>query len=772
MKRGEEGWTAIKRGWLGFTCLLAGAPGIGAQGFLGSPQGGPSWMSRSSHVVVPQARGFALDRNRSPIQVESVRARVRIVERAASTTLEITLVNPAARQAEAVLLLPVPDGAAVGAFLFEGASSESTAELLPREVARRTYDEIVARVKDPALLEFAGYNLIRSSIFPVPAGGTQRIRISYDHLLHSDGQRVDYVLPRSESLEAQVPWSVSVDISAGAPISMVYSPTHDLDTVRRDARRLLLDVREDCIRDPGPFLLSILLERDGLSASLVAYPDPEIGGGYFLLMAGLPVSHDAAEGRIPREVTLVLDRSGSMAGEKMDQALAAAMQVVEGLDDGEAFNIIDYSSQVAMFAPRPVIKSRESIELVRTYLASIRTRGGTNIHDALVEALRQEPHPGMLSLVLFLTDGLPTVGNTSEVAIREMVEQGNTHSRRLFTFGVGNDVNVPLLDRLSDVTRATSTYVLPGEDVEVKVAGVFRRLHGPVLADLALETRGADGTVTTRAVRELMPARLPDLFEGDQLVLLGQYREQGPLQFRLTGNFLGESRTFDFAFDLKAASTRNVYVARLWATRKIATLVDQIRQAGAAGTSGSALSGTSIFADPRFKELAEEILRLSSRFGVLSEYTAFLAREGTDLGDWNALQVACDDNLQERAVRTRYGAGAVNQGRNFNEGKLRSKLFYDNRFWNEQNDLETVWGVQQLADRCFFKRADGWVDGRLVGEEIDDTLLEVVEFGSVRHKEILTALVSEGRQGLLSLPGRILMRHGDANILIENGSGR
>ncbi|MDP6538702.1 MAG: VIT and VWA domain-containing protein [Planctomycetota bacterium] len=771
------GWTGTSgvRLGLGLATLLfsgASAEPLGAQTRGSQGLDAITWLSRSSHVVVPQARGFSFERDRSPIQIESVDARVKIVERAAATTLEIALRNPAGRDAEAVLLLPVPDGAAVGSFLFEGAAAEPTAELLPADLARRTYDEIVARIKDPALLEFAGYGLIRSSVFPVPAGGTQRVRITYEHLLDASGERIDYVLPRSESLAAQVPWNVSVEISAATPISMVYSPSHDYDTLRRDPRHLELVVRDACVRDPGPFLLSILLERDGLSASLVAYPDPEVGGGYFLLMAGLPVSHEEATKRIPREVTLVLDRSGSMAGEKLDQALAAARQVIEGLDDGEAFNVIDYSSQVAMFAPQPVIKDRESIERVRAYLASIRAQGGTNIHDALVEALRQEPNPGMLSLVLFLTDGLPTVGNTSEVAIRARLEEGNAHGRRVFTFGVGNDVNVPLLDRLSDATRATSTFVLPGEDVEVKVAAVFRRLHGPVLAGLALGTRDEGGGVTTRAVRELMPERLPDLFEGDQLLVLGQYREEGPLRFTVSGNYLGTPRSFEFSFGLAQASTRNAFVPRLWATRKIAALIDEIRQAGAAAAGAAVPGGAPLLADPRYKELAEEILRLSSRFGVLSEYTAFLAREGTDLGDWNALQVACDDNLERRAVWTRYGAGAVNQGRNFNANKLQAKLAYDNRFWNESNEVETIGGVQQLADRCFFQRGGDWIDGRLVGAEIDDEALEVIEFGSARHKELVSALVDEGRQGVLSLPGRILLRHADANVLVENGVGR
>jgi len=748
----------------GALLALAGAARARAQHGAAAPQ---DWR-RASHVIVPQARGFAFERGRAPIQVEHVRARVAIVEQTASTTLDITLRNPAGAQAEAVLLLPVPDGAAVSSFLFEGAATEPTAVLLPRDEARRVYDEIVARIKDPALLEFAGYNLIRTSVFPLAPGGTQRVRLTYEHLLAIDSNRVDYALPRSESLALQVPWDIEVDIRSKSPISMVYSPSHDLDTLRREPRRVELRAHAAGASDPGPFRLSYLVERDGVSASLLAYPAPEVGGGYFLLMAGLPATIADAEHRIRREVTIVLDRSGSMAGEKMDQARAAALQVIEGLDDGEAFNVIDYASQVAMFAAAPVVKTKESALAARDYLASIRPTGGTNIHDALVEALRQDHHEGWLAIVLFLTDGLPTVGNTSEVAIRAVVESANPHCRRVFTFGVGHDVNVPLLDRLSDATRATGTYVLPGEDVEVKVAKVFKRLYGPVLADLALEVRDARGVATTRAVRELMPARLPDLFEGDQLVLLGQYRESQPLEFRLSGNFLGTSRTFAFRFDMNSATTRNAFVPRLWAARKIAFLIDQIRQAGAALAGEPIPSGASIFDDPRYKELADEILRLSTRFGVLSEYTAFLAREGTDLGDWQALELACDSNLQRRAVRTRSGAGAVNQGRNFNEGKLKSKVDYDNRFWNEQNDLVAISGVQQVCDRAFFKRGDQWIDAQLVAQDASQAPEETVEFGSERHREMLARLVAEGRQGLLSLEGRILLRFEGKNVLVEN----
>ncbi|MHC4931065.1 MAG: VIT domain-containing protein, partial [Planctomycetota bacterium] len=592
---------------------------------------------RVSHIIVPQTRSWRLTSAAQPIRIEGVKAHVQILEQAATTTLDIALRNPSPRLAEAVLLLPVPDGAAVHGFDFQGQAAEPTAQLMRKEEARRLYRSIVARTRDPALLEFAGMGLVRSSVFPVPPNGTQRVRLSYNHLLQADQNRIDYILPRSEALEVNIPWEVVVDIKAKTPVATVYSPSHELALKRHAPRHLTLRVKEEGRMQPGAFRLSYLLERNGLSASLFAYPDPKIGGGYFLLLAGLPRQSADERRHVRREVTLVIDRSGSMAGGAMDQVRAAAQQVIEGLQDGETFNIIDYSNSVELFAAKPVLRTGESVARARAYLQALRPMGGTNIHDALVEALRQEPAPGMLPIVLFLTDGLPTIGRTSEVEIRSLVEKGNPLRRRIFTFGVGHDVNVPLLDRIAELSRAAPTYVLPEEDVEVKVAQVFRRLYGPVLADGRIETLDPEGRVTTQAVRELIPAALPDLFEGDQLVLLGQYRGSQPLTFRLNGSYLGKPRTFQFQFDLGSATTRNAFVPRLWASRRIAYLVDQIRQAGALSGTRPAVVGESVLDDPRLRELVQEILRLSTEFGILSEYTAFLATEGTGLTDWQKL---------------------------------------------------------------------------------------------------------------------------------------
>jgi len=518
--------------------------------------------------------------------------------------------------------------------------------------------------------------------------------------------------------------------------------------------------------EPGPFRLSYLVQHDGVTASLLAYPDPKAGGGYFLLLAGLPAAPPKKEGgpAIKREVTLVLDRSGSMNGEKLEQAREAALQVLAGLQNGEAFNVLVYSNSVDLFAKEPVVKSEASVKAAREYLKSITAQGGTNLHDALVEALCQKPSAGMLPVVLFLTDGLPTVGQTSEAANRDVALKANPHERRIFTFGVGVDVNTPLLDKIALETRATATYVLPKEDVEVKVAQTFQRLSGPVLAGPTLEVVDDGGKPAPRRVRDLVPAKLPDLFEGDQLVLLGQYLGEEPLHFRVSGNYLGQARTFQFQFGLDKATTRNAFVPRLWASRKIAVLVDAIRQLGAGG--GPVPVGAP-GADPRLKELVDEIVRLSTEFGILTEYTAFLATEGTDLTNRDEVLRQAKHNFVQRAVGTRSGIGSVNQSYNYVRSIQQDSLNYRNEYFDQNMNRVAMTSVQQVGDRAFYSRGGRWVDSRLVNDEKTVKPAKTIEFGSEEFRELAGKLAAEGRQGSIALRGDILLLVDGQPLLVK-----
>lgn len=710
----------------------------------------------AAHIIVPQARSFAAH-PAATVQITEVVVGVEILEQVATTTMDISLHNPTGARLEAEVVLPVPAGAVLRGFTFQGAAAEPTAQLLPKAEAKAIYDSIVAKVKDPALLEFAGHSLIRSSVFPVEARAGQKVRVIYEHLLAADGDRIDYLLPRTESVDYRVPWKISVRIRSKTPVSTVYSPSHRLETTRVSANALSARIAADAATEPGAFRLSYLLQRNGLTASLLAYPDPKIGGGYFLLLAGAPVKapqHTA----IKREVVLVLDRSGSMAGEKLEQVRAAALQVIEGLEDGEAFNIIIFNEAVESFAPEPVIKNAETLRAARAYLKGLRVRGGTNIHDALVEALRPKPTKGFLPIVLFLTDGLPTVGPTSEKVIRELAAKGNPFERRIFTFGVGVDVNTPLLDKVATETRATASFVLPGEDVEVKVGQVYKRLIGPVLAGPKLTATPA----LPKRVREQMPSRLPDLFEGDQLVVLGQYTGDDPVQFLLEGNYFGEQRTFNFKFALDQATTKNAFIPRLWASRQIARLTDAIRDLGA---DSSLNPGAPARTDPRVKELVDEIVRLSKEFGILTEYTAFLAKEGTDLTP-AFVAAETQKNYEERAIKTRWGQSSVNQSLNSIEQRSQGTLKGRNDYWDDKMNRVSVSNVQQVNDRAFYKRGGRWVDSALMDSE-KAVPKRVVLFGSEEYLRLAARLTEQNRQGCIALTGEILMQVDGETILVK-----
>ncbi len=626
-----------------------------------------------------------------------------------------------------------------------------------------TYKSIVARMKDPAILEFAGYNLIRSSIFPIEAHGTQKVRLTYEHLLPADGQRVDYVLPRTESIDYRVPWDVSLKIKSKRAISTVFSSSHKIEFRHADRNVVLVHVGKEAMNEPGSLQLSCLQDGgDGVTASLFACPDPKTDGGYFLLLAGLPATKPADEKPVLREVTVVIDRSGSMAGEKLKQVKAAALQVIDGLEEGEAFNIIDYSDYLDSFMAKPVLKTKETAENARHYVRRLVASGGTNIHDALAEALRPAPREGMLPIVLFLTDGVPTVGVRDEATLRAAAVKMNSYKRRIFTFGVGYDVNAPLLTHLAQNSRAASTFVLPNEDIEVKVSQVYRRLSGPVISEPELKVLGeGDGG---QRVFDLLPAVQPDLFEGDQLVVLGRYQGQAPLKFRLDGRFRGRPRHFEFAFHLDHATVKNGFVPRLWASRKIAALIEEIREAGA-GPQPSLVSARPT-TDPRMKELVDEIVRLSLEFGILTEYTAFLDKEGSDLTVRNEVLRQATQNFVSRAKDTREGMGAVNQSMN---GNAQMNQTYGNGrnayFDQNMNRVETS-RVQQVTNGAMFQRGNTWIDSGVVHEG-SPRADETVRVGTPEFSRLADQLIAENRQAALAVRGEILLRVNGRNVLIK-----
>lgn len=767
--------------------MLKAVAGLAASlamlGSLASPAHAQGFVN---NIIVPQSRVIFAPDTANPVSIQRVETTIDIKDQVATTTLRVMLHNPAGRPQEAEVVMPVPDGAAIRYFQLEGLGDDDGARLLPKDEARAIYEAIVRRMVDPAILEFAGYGMIRSSVFPVPAGEESVIKLVYEQLLTADGERIDYTLPRAQG-SSGAEWSITINVESQRDIAGVYSPSNDLTVVEGTVipagggvpvHRHSYTVN-DAAQAGGAFQLAILnqpgdgLRQSELSATFLTYPDPRVTdgtttGGYFLMLAGLP-QPDAQTARIPRELTLVIDRSGSMRGEKMDQAKEAALQIVAALGPAEHFNIIDYSDTVASFADGPVLATPENIKRALAYLQTIQPMGGTNIHDALVEALRQDATPDTLPIVLFLTDGLPTIGQTTEQAIRGAAKAGNPHDRRVFTFGVGYDVNTPLLRAIASDSRASSTFVQPGEDVEVKVGQVYRRLRGPVFAAPQITLLGTEGAHASR-ITDILPTALPDVFEGEQLIVLGKYLGEAPMTMQISGNYLGDARAFRAVLDPSKATTRNAFVPRLWATRRIGTLLDGIRQSP--GSDGT-------------QELVSEIVRLSTEYGILTEYTAFLAANPEDMppllpgqpvpvaaapGEWR------DDDLRARraldAVEgrniVRAGAGSMNQEVN-NQGLLsaESAAGGQNRYYDEQMNRREITTVQQIGDRAYFQNGRRWVDSAMLAQAADAPD-RTVSFGTPAYSTLLDELITDNRQAVLANRGEIYLLHRGQRVLVIN----
>jgi Ca-activated chloride channel family protein len=467
--------------------------------------------------VVPQTRRIPAA-GAGRVQVTGVTVAVEIVDQLATTVMDIALRNPTPARLESELVMPVPSRTVVRGFRYQGTALEAKLEVLPADAARRVYDATVQRQRDPGLLEFIGHDLVRSSVFPVEPGAEQKVRLVYEHLLPCEGSRVDYLIPRTESLEYRVPWAITVRLRSRRPISTVYSPSHPFRSVGAASGEIVLQLEPAAAATPGPVRLSYVLGGEDMGAAFFAYPETAGEPGYFLVVAGAP-SRRAGPAAVPRELTVVLDRSGSMQGAKWAQTTGAAQETLRSLRPDERFNVVLYNHEVEAFAPAPVPVSAANVERALAWIGDHGPRGGTNIHGALEVALAQPTAVGALPLVLFVTDGLPTVGETREGSIVQLAGGSNRAGRRIFTFGIGTDVNAPLLERVASESRATATFVLPGDGVRDRTQGVLRRLGMPVLASPEVKALGA--------VEDLFPARLPDLFAADQLVLVGRFRGPG-----------------------------------------------------------------------------------------------------------------------------------------------------------------------------------------------------------------------------------------------------
>jgi Ca-activated chloride channel homolog len=641
-------------------------------------------------VPVPVPRPVPV---RGDSRIRSVDVHADVQDQAAKVRLTQVFQNPSSVAMEAQALFPIPEGAAVSGLTLMVDGKEMPGRLLTREEARRIYEEIVRRRCDPALLEYMGKGLFQTSVFPVPPGRESRVEIRYSQLLRKDGGLVDFLLPLGTAKHSAKPMenlSVTLNISSTSPLRTVYSPTHQVEIARPDATHATAKLSLSNVSSPDDLRVLYSTDAAPVGLSMISYKPDEKEDGYFVLFAQPETRADRAP-KISKTMVFVCDRSGSMSGKKIEQAKAALLFLVRQLEAGDTFNIVGYDSEVESFRPELQRADPATIRAAVTWIEGLSAGGGTNIDGALRTGLRMLTDTTRPNYLLFLTDGEPTSGETNEARIAANAAQENKAHARLFVFGVGFDVNGRLLDRLARELRGQSVYVRPSENIEAPVSSLYAKVGAPMLTDVAVDIQ-MDGGATSR----VYPRQMPDLFRGDQLVLVGRYRKGGAAKIRLSGQTGGRKEEFTFQATLAESShdETNGFIARLWATRRIGDIIDEIDLHG------------------RNQELVEELVALSQRYGILTPYTSFLADENVNLSARFANRALASAATEQLGV----SAGAAGFVQREQKAQLQNAVVAVAPAALAAQ-LGQAKALRQIGQKAFFKKDRVWQDSTVTAEQ-------------------------------------------------------
>lgn len=678
------------------------------------------------------------------IPIKSIKVDTKINAQVATTHVEQIFQNDTDMIMEGTYFFPIPENASIAEFAIWDGNKRYVGEVRSREEARRIYDEIVRKQRDPGLLEYAGKDLFQASIFPIPARSDKKLEITYTQVLKAESNVVSYRYPLGTGKNLNVIGQVAgrVEIEGKDVIRNVYSPSHSIDyNANHPSNKAVVSFETNRRQEPEDFQLFYSISKDDFGLSLMTYREPG-KDGYFLLLLS-PKGDISEQELVAKDVVFVIDTSGSMADEgKMDKAKSALLFGVKNLRDSDRYNIISFAGEEHLMESGLIRADANGRNKGEDFVKALRPTGGTNINDSIIAAFKQfDSSNDRPKLLVFMTDGLPTVSETKIPRIIDNVKKASKEGIRLFTFGVGYDVNTELLDKLAADNSGVSDYVEPKEDLEIKVSNFFAKVNYPVLTDIALDM----GEVQTDF---MYPRKFVDIFKGTQLAMIGRYRNNADLQnvtFRLTGKNGKESRSFRYEnLSFPMRESKNDFLPRLWATRRVGWLMEQIRSNG------------------ETKELRDEVVDLGTRFGIVTPYTSYLALEsgqrrdnrGANITGGNAtVDVTADaplinstnsslgTTLSGRQVSDLPKSAPANKAsRDALDLKTGNVAVTESKRQRAQQeatvvDKETASFARNVRSRTFYSMSNVWTDADYRAEtKLPET---TVEFGSDAYFELI-----------------------------------
>lgn len=619
-----------------------------------------------------------------PLEVMYHRVQVTIDELVATTQIEQSFFNPTQSRLEGFYLFPVPPGAVLKDFTMLINGQKVQAELLEAGKARQIYEDIVRTMRDPALLEYSEQGLFKVRIFPIEPRSEKQVSISYREVLESEFDTIEYRYPLNTEKFSAKPLnevSLEVRIKNSRSIGTIYSPSHEIDIVRPSEREARISFEQKQTKPDTDFRLYFTLSASDVAMTLLTYQDEPDQGFFFLNIS--PSFSSGQSTLTAKDITFVIDVSGSMAGQKLDQAKKALLYCVDNLSVGDRFQIIRFSTEATTLFQQLTGFTDESRGQAQRFIADLRPIGGTGIEEALERALIKREDDRRPHLVIFITDGKPTIGETNEDTLITKIKRMNDAHTRIFTFGIGDDINTHLLDKITEETRASRTYISPSEDIELKISHFYDRVQSPVLTGLSLEPAGPV------RFEHCYPRDLPDLFKGSAITVFGKYRGQGKSLLTLKGMLEGKPRSFELEGRFVKNETQHDFIPALWATRRIGHILDLIRLHG------------------QEKELIDEVTELARTYGIVTPYTSYLIMEDETVRTANhllpqELQTLGWINTRDReevdALKSEYSGLKTKSGRSSVQASTELEAL---------NQAMARPGMTQGGERHAFTRIDG-----------------------------------------------------------------
>ncbi len=689
-------------------------------------------------------------------------------DQVASVNITQEFYNTSKQAIEVEYMFPVPPGAAIDAMTMIVDGKEFSGRLLPADEARKIYEDIVRRKKDPALLEYVGFGLYRTRAFPLEPGKPVQVIVHYNQVCKKDNDLVEVFYPlNTEKFSAKEidEVKVTVDIKSQADITAVYSPTHDLKTERKGPAHVIVSYEVKKAIPNTDFVVFYKAKNEQIGATLLSYQPDSKKDGYFLLLAS-PNPKTGQQVVQPKDIVLVIDRSGSMsANDKIEQAKDALSFILKNLNAEDRFEVVMFNDSIESFFDDLTACDPEHIKQALDMVDRIEARGGTNIHKALERAFQTltASAADRPKYIIFLTDGLPTVGQTNEGKIIAASVKDNTAKARLFALGVGYDVNVRLLDKLVAENQGLSDYVKPGEPLEAKVSNMYAKIKNPVMTNIAISLEGVK-------LKQIYPRVIPDLFDGSELLLVGRYDAADVQELPrgsamrkstlvITGKYHGQERGFEYPVAIKPGQRNRMYsfVERLWAVRRVGFLLDEIQLHG------------------KNKEVIDEIVRLSRDYGIMTPYTSFLADEDTKLTSTEELRVRgmrSSSRLSKEVANVMGQTHAMNRqafntalrvapqseavpvdkaGKPLRDAGVRS-LGYKTADAYEAGEREVYTTVRNVGNQAFYRRGRVWVTPKTSQLDLkkDKDKIRVIQRYSEEYFELALANTVEENQILAS----------------------